>query len=98
MEQQRRRLLFREWAMSPSPHNKFSAEGFTLIEVMLAASILAIGLLSAGLLTGQMVAATNRSKYLNAASTLASEKLEELNRWDADDPHVCVPTGNMTAG
>src|SRR5881628_2721726 len=81
--------------MSPSPRRKFSG-GFTLVEVLLASSVLAIGLLSAGLLAGQMVAGSNRSKYMNAASTLASEKLEDLNRWDVDDPHVCVPT--TTAG
>ena len=83
--------------MSRSPRKKFS-QGFTLIEVLLASSVLAIGLLSAGLLAGQMVAGSNRSKYISAASTLASEKLEDLNRWDVDDPHICVPTGNTTAG
>src|SRR2546425_11913688 len=84
--------------MSLSPHKKLSTRGFTLIEVLLASSVLAIGLLSAGLLAGQMVAGSNRSKYISAASTLASEKLEDLNRWDVDDPHICVPTGNTTAG
>src|SRR5438093_4676436 len=84
--------------MSRSHHKKFSAQGFTLVEVLLASSVLAIGLLSAGLLAGQMVAGSNRSKYISAASTLASEKLEDLNRWDVDDPHICVPTGNTTAG
>ncbi|PYS16867.1 MAG: hypothetical protein DMG15_00915 [Acidobacteria bacterium] len=84
--------------MSLSHHKKFSAQGFTLVEVLLASSVLAIGLLSAGLLAGQMVSGTNRSKYINAASTLASEKLEDLNRLDVQDPQICVPTGNTTAG
>jgi prepilin-type N-terminal cleavage/methylation domain-containing protein len=84
--------------MSTSPHKKFSARGFTLVEVLLAAFVLAVGLLSAGFLAGQMVVGTNRSKYMNAASTLASEKLEDLNRWDVDDPQICVPTGNTTTG
>jgi prepilin-type N-terminal cleavage/methylation domain-containing protein len=83
--------------MSPLPHKKFS-RGFTLIEVMLASFVLAVGLLSAGFLAGQMVVGTNRSKYMSVASTLASEKLEDLNRWDVDDPQICVPTGNTTAG
>ena len=77
---------------------KHSAGGFTLIEVALASFVLAVGLLSAGLLAGQMVLGTNRSKYMHIASTLASEKLEDLNRWDSDDPQICVPTGNTTAG
>ena len=84
--------------MSRSHHKKFSAQGFTLVEVLLASSVLAIGLLSAGLLAGQMVSGTNRSKYINAASTLATEKLEDLNRLDVEDPQICVPTGNTTAG
>ena len=40
--------------MSLSHHKKFSAQGFTLVEVLLASSVLAIGLLSAGLLAGQI--------------------------------------------
>ena len=84
--------------MSPSLHKKSSARGFTLIEVALASFVLAIGLLSAGFLAGQMVVGTNRSKYINLASALASEKLEDLNRWDVDDPQICVPTGNSSAG
>src|SRR5712692_3266816 len=98
MEQRRRRLRFRGWAMSPSLHKKFSARGFTLIEVVLASFVLAVGLLSAGYLAGQMVVGSNRSKYMTVASTLASEKLEDLNRWDVDDPQICVPTGSPTAG
>ena len=72
--------------------------GFTLIEVTLASFVLAVGLLSAGLLAGQMMVGSNRSKYMSVASTLASEKLEDLNRWDVDDPQICVPTGSATAG
>src|SRR5689334_16096668 len=84
--------------MSLLPGNESSARGFTLIEVLLASSVLAIGLLSAGFLAGQMMMGTNRSKYMSVASTLASEKLEDLNRWDVDDPQVCTPTGSSTAG
>src|SRR5437867_13319639 len=84
--------------MSLSPHKKLSSPGFTLVEVLLASSVLAIGLLSAGLLAGQMVAGTDRSKYMSAASTLASGKLEDLNRWDLADPQVCVPSGSTAAG
>jgi prepilin-type N-terminal cleavage/methylation domain-containing protein len=83
--------------MSPSS-KKRSAGGFTLIEVLLASFVLAVGLLSAGFLAGQMVVGANRSKYMHIASTLASEKLEDLNRWDIDDPQICVPTGHSTAG
>jgi prepilin-type N-terminal cleavage/methylation domain-containing protein len=84
--------------MSPSVNKKFSARGFTLIEVALASLVLAVGLLSAGFLAGQMMVGTNRSKYMSAASALASEKIEDLNRWDVDDPQICVPTSSTTAG
>jgi len=84
--------------MSASLPKKFSARGFTLIEVCVASFVLAVGLLSAGFLAGQMVAGTNRSKSMNLASTLASEKLEDLNRRDVDDAQICVPTGSLTAG
>jgi len=90
--------------MSPSHLEKsrkssgFSNSGFTLIEVTLASFVLAVGLLSAGLLAGQMMVGSNRSKYMSVASTLASEKLEDLNRWDIDDPQICVPTGSGTVG
>src|SRR5712691_7023988 len=98
MEQRRKRLRFPEWAMSTSPRKRSSARGFTLIEVALASFVLAVGILSAGFLAGQMMVGTNRSKYMSIASTLASEKLEDLNRWDVDDPQICVPTGSTTAG
>jgi prepilin-type N-terminal cleavage/methylation domain-containing protein len=84
--------------MSPSLRKKFSARGFTLIEVTLASFVLAVGLLSAGFLAGQMLVGTHRSKYMNVGTTLASEKLEDLNRWDVDDPQICVPTGSGAAG
>ena len=84
--------------MSRLRHKKHSARGFTLIEVTLASFVLAIGLLSAGFLAGQMMLGANRSKYMSLASSLASEKLEDLNRWDVDDPQICVPTANSTAG
>jgi hypothetical protein len=44
-----------------------------------------------------MMAATARSRYMSLAATLASEKLEDLNRWPANDPDVAVTSGS-TAG
>lgn len=84
--------------MSTSPRKRSSARGFTLIEVALASFVLAVGILSAGFLAGQMMIGTNRSKYMSVASTLASEKLEDLNRWDVDDPQICAPSSSTTAG
>jgi prepilin-type N-terminal cleavage/methylation domain-containing protein len=71
--------------------------GFSLIEVVIAIAILAVGMLSIAALMAQTMSGANRSKYMSLASTLASEKLEDLSRWPASDPHVLVPGGG-TAG
>ena len=72
--------------------------GFTLVEVMVAIFVLTVGVLGVASLATNMLATGSRSKFMTLASTLASEKLEDLNRWDVDDPQVCVPSGNATAG
>jgi prepilin-type N-terminal cleavage/methylation domain-containing protein len=72
--------------------------GFTLMEVMVAIVVLSVALMAAGLLATNMTAGTNQSKYMSVAATLASEKLEDLDRWDANNPQVCVPTGFSTEG
>lgn len=72
--------------------------GFTLLEVIVAIVVLAVGMLSAALLAERIMASGRSSKYMSTAAMLASEKLEDLNRWDAQMPWVCVPTGSTTAG
>ncbi|MBI3670408.1 MAG: prepilin-type N-terminal cleavage/methylation domain-containing protein [Acidobacteria bacterium] len=83
--------------MSASTEAKNPARGFTLIEVVVAIAVLAVGLVAVASLTSQMIVGTARSKYMSLAATLASEKLEDLNRWPAGDPHVAVTSGT-TAG
>jgi prepilin-type N-terminal cleavage/methylation domain-containing protein len=83
--------------MSRLARNK-SGRGFSLLEVMVAITVLTIGLISVAALATTMLATGKRSKYMALASTLASEKLEDLNRYPSDAPQVCVPTGNTTAG
>ena len=64
------------------------------MEVMVAIAVLAIGLTAMASLMANMMTGTVRSKYMSLAETLVSEKLEDLNRWSANDPHVAVPTGS----
>lgn len=73
------------------------SRGFTLIEAMVAAFVLAVGLLAGAALISEMLRSTDRSRYMAAAAVLASEKLEDLSRWPAGDPHVAV-AGGAAAG
>src|ERR1700688_1261675 len=64
------------------------SRGFTIIEVLVAAVILIVGLVSVAGLLGSTLGGTARSGYMNQAATLATEKLEDLNRYPAVDPTV----------
>jgi hypothetical protein len=65
---------------------------------MVAIAVLTIGLISVAALATTMLATGKRSKYMALASTLASEKLEDLSRYSNDQPEVCLPTGSATVG
>ena len=78
--------------------SKRAEGGFTLIEIVVAITVLAIGLCAAAALMAQVLGGTERSHYVGQAVTLASEKLEDLNRWPASDPNVFVPSGSTTEG
>lgn len=83
--------------MSLSLHKRAPERGFTMIEVAVAMAVLTVGLVSMALLMTNTLASTNESRFLSLASTLASEKLEDLDRWAFDDPQVAVTSGS-TAG
>jgi type II secretory pathway pseudopilin PulG len=72
--------------------------GFTRVEVMVAIFILTVALLAVASLATHATRGGVQSKYMSLAATLASEKLEDLNRFAANDPPVCVPTGSATVG
>jgi type IV pilus assembly protein PilV len=61
-------------------------DGFSLIEVMIAIVILAVGLLGLAALMAQLTGTTGNSRYMGTQVMLASEKLEDLNR---------LPVGNV---
>jgi prepilin-type N-terminal cleavage/methylation domain-containing protein len=83
--------------MSRSRRKPSQQHGFTIIETMVAIAILTIGLVSAAALLTQMLSNSGRSRYMSIAAMLASEKLEDLNRFPTDDPAIVVPAG-PTAG
>ena len=77
-------------AMSKSTKRKKANQGFTLMETMFAIVILSVGLLSLAALLSKMTSSTEQSRYMSMAAVLASEKLEDLNRYPAADPAMTV--------
>ena len=75
-----------------------AAEGFTLLEVLVALTVLAIGLLSSALLMSTTYKLSARSRYIAEAAQLASEKLEDLDRFPVNDAHVTVMSGDNVCG
>jgi Tfp pilus assembly protein PilV len=69
-----------------------------MVEVVVALAVLWVGVLCAEALGVKMLATGRQSKYMSLASTLASEKLEDLNHFSPNDPQVCVPTGSTSVG
>jgi prepilin-type N-terminal cleavage/methylation domain-containing protein len=70
--------------------------GFTLIETMVAIVVLTVGLMSTAALMSSSVSTTARSHYMSTAAMLASEKLEDLDRFNKNDPAM-VPGGSLGA-
>lgn len=70
--------------------------GFSIMELMAAIFILAMGLLGIAAMMSRMNGDTSESRYMSTEALLASEKLEDLNRYPNNDPAVAAPGG--TAG
>jgi prepilin-type N-terminal cleavage/methylation domain-containing protein len=69
-------------------------QGFTILEVLVATTVLAVGMMSVAAALARMLATSSRARYMSMAAELASEKLEDLNRWPAAAPAVAVTTGS----
>jgi hypothetical protein len=67
--------------------------GFALIETTIAISILAVGLLGVAALLAQLGGNSTTSRYMSTEALLASEKLDDLNRYPYNDPAIAVPGG-----
>jgi prepilin-type N-terminal cleavage/methylation domain-containing protein len=78
-------------------HKAGRARGFTMIETLVAMLVLTVGLVTLGSLASQTLNGTSRSRFAGLAANLASEKLEDLNRWPTWDPNVYA-AGGSTAG
>ena len=69
-----------------------------MLELAISIAILMVGLVGVASMFGRIWGSTSYSEYMIQASTLASEKLEDLNRYPTGDPDVVVTAGNTTAG
>src|ERR1019366_10058772 len=79
-----------------SKHHRSS--GFTVVEVLVAAFILIVGLVAVASVVGSTLGNTARSEFMTQAATLATEKLEDLNRYPASDLHVYAASGTPSGG
>jgi prepilin-type N-terminal cleavage/methylation domain-containing protein len=84
-------------AMSKSHRKARRQGGFALIETLIAITILAVGLLGVAALLAQLAGNSTQSRYMSTEALLASEKLDDLNRFPINDPAIAVTNGN-TAG
>jgi Tfp pilus assembly protein PilV len=66
------------------------------MEVLIAMFILSVGLTAMAGLVAQSLSGTDRARYMGLATTLVSEKLEDLNHWPAVEPHVAAG-GSLTS-
>jgi prepilin-type N-terminal cleavage/methylation domain-containing protein len=71
-----------------------SKAGFSILEVVVAIAVLAIGLSAMAALVAQSLSGTARAHFMALATTLASEKLEDLNRY----PNSTPPVAQLTTG
>src|SRR6266404_2831825 len=78
---------------SMSHHKPKRQRGFTLIETLAAILVLTIGLVGMAVLMSNLMTGGARSRYMSEAAMLASEKLEDLERYPAADPDVAVTSG-----
>jgi len=64
--------------------------GFTLIETMVAIFVLTIGLVGTAALMSQSVNMGAHARYQSTAALLASEKMEDLDRFPSTDPNLAA--------
>jgi len=68
-----------------------------MIEILVAIFVLVIGLSSMAVLVALSMTGTEQARYLSTATTLASEKLEDLNHWPSGGTNPNIAGGGSLA-
>jgi len=76
--------------------NRARTPGFSLLEILISITILVIGMSSMAALIALTLGSTQRAQFTSTATTLASEKLEDINHWPIGDAHLSAG-GSLTA-
>lgn len=79
------------------PVAKNSQSGFSLIELLVAVVILAVGLLGLAQLQVTAIKANSQSSTSTAATALAQQVVEKIAAMDADDVMFDAPTAGFVA-
>jgi prepilin-type N-terminal cleavage/methylation domain-containing protein len=86
-----------ETLLSPRKAVKKSRQrGFTLIEMMVSILVLTIGLVGTAALMSSSVNMGAHARYVSTAALLASEKMEDLDRYPDGDANL-TPGGSLAA-
>ena len=64
------------------------------MEVLVSITVLTVGLIGMAAMVSSTLVFGNNAKYTNMANVLASEKLDNLNKWPSTDPNV-APGGSL---
>jgi prepilin-type N-terminal cleavage/methylation domain-containing protein len=86
-----------EISVSRTDRKSAGQRGFSLLEVLIAITVLAVGMLALAAMLSRMDTTTGKSRYMSMEALLASEKLEQLNRYPLKDVNIAVTDGT-TAG
>jgi prepilin-type N-terminal cleavage/methylation domain-containing protein len=70
------------------------AAGFTLLEIMMAITILAVGMLALAAVVSKTSGSTDKSRYMSMANQLTSAKIEELTRLPVSDTGIQIASGD----
>lgn len=83
--------------MAMNSMSRMDARGMSMIEVLIALSILALALLGLMPLFIGAVKTSAAANQITSANTLVREKLEELAGYPRNDPRIAVPAGQSSA-